>query len=331
MNTRNTNPTNGNMNCTDFGDRVSAWLDDELGASEDSQMDEHVEVCANCSLLVSDLIQMLDSARSLPVLSPPRDMWSEVESRLEARVLPISSLGESRPSVANVSAYTSPDASPPHMGDLTRFGLRSHNRIWLATAATVLVVVTAGVTWTAARWSLATTGASAGAVANAGASAGAKANAIAAEIASSVRTATQATIDSTTVAIRNDASDNASGNASDNADNLSRGAPSSVSRSVIPGGQNQVSFVTTSATSMIEVDAIYEKEIAALRRIVNERFADLDPITVMELKSNLATIDKAIEDSRRALRSDPGSALLSSELDRIIEAKLVLMRRVALL
>lgn len=288
MNTRNTNPTGENISCAEFGDNVSAWLDDELSSPEDSRMDKHVEACANCSLMVSDLIQMLDSARGLPTLSPSRDLWSEVESRLDARVVSISSLGESR----SASTYASVHASTPRTTDVTRLGRRSHNRLWLATAATVLVAVTAGVTWTAAKWSLATTGAST--VANAGTSVGAKADTIEAAIGSAVRSSTPVTTDTA-------------------------------------GGQNQAYVIAVSATSMIDVDAIYEKEIAALRRIVNERFTELDSTTVRELKGNLATIDRAIADSRRALQRDPGSALLSSELDRTIEAKLVLMRRVALL
>jgi hypothetical protein len=82
---------------------------------------------------------------------------------------------------------------------------------------------------------------------------------------------------------------------------------------------------------MREVDAIYEREIAALRRVVDQRFAELDPETVAALRENLKTIDQAIADSRRALKRDPRSGLLSTELDRTLEAKLDLMRRVALL
>jgi len=76
---------------------------------------------------------------------------------------------------------------------------------------------------------------------------------------------------------------------------------------------------------------VYEQEIAALRAIVNERFTELDSTTVEVLRRNLAIIDKAIEDSREALEKDPGSRVLSTTLDRALESKLELMRRVALL
>lgn len=78
-------------------------------------------------------------------------------------------------------------------------------------------------------------------------------------------------------------------------------------------------------------EVIYEREITALRRIVDERFAELDTSTVTELRRNLKIIDQAIADSRKALAKDPRSAFVSQQLDRALQAKLELMRRVALL
>ena len=78
-------------------------------------------------------------------------------------------------------------------------------------------------------------------------------------------------------------------------------------------------------------DVTYEREIAALRIIVAERFAELDSTTVTELRRNIAIIDKAIADSRNALEKAPNSRMLSTTLDRALETKLSLMRRVALL
>lgn len=88
-------------------------------------------------------------------------------------------------------------------------------------------------------------------------------------------------------------------------------------------------FASNSAPRAPEV--IYEREITALRRIVDERFAELDTSTVTELRRNLKIIDQAIADSRKALAKDPRSAFVSQQLDRALQAKLELMRRVALL
>jgi hypothetical protein len=80
-----------------------------------------------------------------------------------------------------------------------------------------------------------------------------------------------------------------------------------------------------------DADVVYEREISALRRIVDDRVVELDPVTVRELRRNLDIIDQAIGDSRKALARDPRSALLSTQLDRALETKLALLRRVALL
>ncbi|MGV3710350.1 MAG: anti-sigma factor family protein [Gemmatimonas sp.] len=80
-----------------------------------------------------------------------------------------------------------------------------------------------------------------------------------------------------------------------------------------------------------QVEIAYEREITAMRRIVDERLGDLDSVTVVEIERNLRIIDKAINDSRRALRNDPRSRFLSEQLDRALENKLDIMRRIALL
>jgi len=78
-------------------------------------------------------------------------------------------------------------------------------------------------------------------------------------------------------------------------------------------------------------DATFEREITVLRRIVDERFTELDTATVRELRRNLEIIDRAIADSRDLLQRDPRSGLLAAQLDRALRAKLDLLRRVALL
>jgi hypothetical protein len=75
----------------------------------------------------------------------------------------------------------------------------------------------------------------------------------------------------------------------------------------------------------------FEREIIALRLIVDERFTELDTATVRELRRNLDIINRAIAESRAALARDPRSVLVSSQLDRALQAKLDLLRRVALL
>jgi hypothetical protein len=75
----------------------------------------------------------------------------------------------------------------------------------------------------------------------------------------------------------------------------------------------------------------YDQEIAQLHKIVAERQDQLDPRTVAEIQRNLAVIDRAIAESRRALRKDPKSAFLADQLDHALDNKMELLRTAALL
>ncbi len=93
--------------------------------------------------------------------------------------------------------------------------------------------------------------------------------------------------------------------------------------------RSEVRFVADGGAP--DASTTYEREISALRRIVDERFGELDSTTVAELRRNLDIIDRAIADSRAALASDPRNSVGARQLDRALEAKLDLLRRAALL
>ena len=77
--------------------------------------------------------------------------------------------------------------------------------------------------------------------------------------------------------------------------------------------------------------AVYDREVAMLRGVLEERRSALDPATIAILEQNLGVIDRAILESREALRRDPASSLLSRQLDLALEKKLQLLRTAALL
>lgn len=105
-----------------------------------------------------------------------------------------------------------------------------------------------------------------------------------------------------------------------------------VPRAELVVGRPDVARTTLANTAApVAPEVTYEREITALRRIVNERFTELDSTTVTELRRNLDIIDQAIADSRKALAKDPRSAFVAQQLDRALQAKLELMRKVALL
>lgn len=279
------------MDCVAFEERLPAWLEGGLADADVAAMERHRAECTACGLLVADLDALVQSAGALPVLKPSRDLWSGVEARLTTSVVPIALHQERAASVRQ----------------------RMPNVRLFAVAAAVLVAVTSGITWTVARSRFAPEAATPAVAAVSRASAPTVASP--ASPNASPQPAAPEVTSSVTVA---SATPDAAVRATDG---------TSAVRNVARQGERGA----VRAASMEDVDAIYEREIAALRQIVNRRFATLDTSTVNALRHNLETIDKAIEDSRRALANDPRSGLLSTELDRTLEAKLALMRRVALL
>ena len=74
-------------------------------------------------------------------------------------------------------------------------------------------------------------------------------------------------------------------------------------------------------------DPQYDGAIADLEQALEEGRSRLDPETVKVLEQNLTSIDLAIEQSRRALESDPANAFLTSHLASARQRKLALLRR----
>jgi anti-sigma factor RsiW len=71
----------------------------------------------------------------------------------------------------------------------------------------------------------------------------------------------------------------------------------------------------------------YEQAVAELQRTFDAGRARLDPETSRVLESNLQTIDRAIDECRRALAADPSNLHLSTHLASAQRSKLTLLRR----
>ena len=191
----------------------------------------------NSPELEAELRAIARAAAELPELEPSRDLWSGIAVRIEAPV---------------VALPTSVTDGAPQRGSLP----------WrrLAVAASLLVVTTAGITYTIMR--------------------------------------------------RNTAAELAANN-----DSLSVVAP--------------MQRAPVEPVSTLTAEQTFDREIAALRTIVDERRKELDPATAAVLDKNLKVIDAAIAESKAALAKDPASAFLMEMLTHAYDSKLQLMRGVA--
>jgi hypothetical protein len=185
-------------------------------------------------------------AARLPRLAPSRDLWSGIEARIQAPVIALPHASDSAPAAAQAAVLTTNPARLP----------------WrrLAIAASLLVAVTAGITYSI--------------VARRGATQLAETN------------------DSATVEAR------------------------------LPGTP-AVPVSTASA------EQTFDREIGAMRNIIDQRRKDLDPATIAVLEKNLKVIDAAIAESKAALAKDPASAFLMDRLNHAYDTKLQLLSGVA--
>jgi anti-sigma factor RsiW len=70
----------------------------------------------------------------------------------------------------------------------------------------------------------------------------------------------------------------------------------------------------------------YERAIAGLEQVATESDSPLDPVVTATLRENLQIIDRAIDDSREALRSEPNSQLAQESLFDAFRRKVALLQ-----
>jgi putative zinc finger protein len=78
-------------------------------------------------------------------------------------------------------------------------------------------------------------------------------------------------------------------------------------------------------------DREYDAAVADLQRALESGRGQLDPATVKVVEENLAIIDQAVDDARRALAQDPANSDLSGYLRETRRRKLDLLRHAAAL
>jgi predicted anti-sigma-YlaC factor YlaD len=114
---------------TEWTDKLSDYLDDELEAAERAAVDAHLRECADCSAVLNDLRRVIALAQAAAVdARPPQaDLWTGVAGRIDRirqprRVsLTVTQLAAAAVLVAAVSGGLAWQFAPPFGGQ----GLRS--------------------------------------------------------------------------------------------------------------------------------------------------------------------------------------------------------------
>ena len=84
---------------------------------------------------------------------------------------------------------------------------------------------------------------------------------------------------------------------------------------------------TPDAVPVSLADPFYDSAVADLEEALEQGRDRLDPETIKVLEENLASIDRAIDQCRKALEADPANSYLNSHLVSARQRKLALLRR----
>jgi hypothetical protein len=325
------------MRCERFEELLPDLMEGSLDEEQRAATDEHMAACADCRALVSDLHRIVTAAGSLPVIEPASDLWPGIADRLSLRSHARLSLNGRR---AGGRPSSAADRLAPPLG-APRF---PRWRAQLAAAATVLLAVTGGV--------LATRGGSVDspALPDASSDVAFSPSDAAGEEVSAPREAAASGDASGSRAGAGQAGQLPSGAGAQPRPSgaVPGGAPSALasaggasspagaSRAQGNAGAAQQSSGTTVQASASPGSAqllaqSYAAEIEALAAILETNRGVLDSSTVAVLQRNLAVIDAAIQESRRALEEDPASELLVDQLNTVFDMKLEMLRRAVIL
>jgi hypothetical protein len=114
------------ITCDAFAAQLADYLERDLAEPARAALESHAARCGDCGTVLADVRKLRDDAAHLPVLSPSRDLWAGIASRIDAPVIPIGTRvpGVTRPSKGRALPW-----------------------IPLSVAAAALIMVTAGVTY----------------------------------------------------------------------------------------------------------------------------------------------------------------------------------------
>lgn len=126
-------------------ERLSAHIDGDLSPEERVACDAHLLACAECRLVLEDLRRVIALAREDADRAPATDLWSGIAARLQP-----AALGRATGAVVPMPAAREArqPAPPPAVASRRRISLSLTE---LALAASLLIAVSAGTAYLAAR------------------------------------------------------------------------------------------------------------------------------------------------------------------------------------
>ena len=92
------------------------------------------------------------------------------------------------------------------------------------------------------------------------------------------------------------------------------------------GNDTASDLVRNAASELQLAEQHYANAITALEKLTVDRDSALDPSVAAEIAQSLKSIDRAIDDSRAALKSDPNSFVAQTSLLEALRMKVALLQ-----
>jgi anti-sigma factor RsiW len=275
-----------------FVDQLSAYMDGDLAAAEVTALERHLEGCESCRAALVELRLVVERARALPVIPSPTDQWPALRARLAET--PQDGADELAPLIETAPARPRVIAIDQH----PHWWQRPLTVSWAqaAAAAVLLVVLAGGGAYLALR------GAGAPQVTG-------RSGPVASNQASPPREELQNPDRSAPVS-------------SEPAETPFDDQPQRARR--VPA-RTPVNDGTTALAASL--DPRYDATVTELQQLLTTERGQLDTSTVRILEQNLAVIDRALAEARRAVGKDPANPYLRAHLASTMRRKVDLLRR----
>jgi hypothetical protein len=281
------------MNCERFANQLMEYLEHDVDATTRASIEHHAGMCEDCGALLADVRKLRVDAANLPELAPSRDLWSGIAARIETPVVPIG---------ANASGVAAAHGT-------SRGGGRRMLRRWVNAGLIAASLVAAAMIGYGARD-------------------------VRREL---VQRPVAPALDADPAIVTAGPDDDGrlaqvsspSSASPESGATADRGVQAAAPTASVAVGNTARAPEVQLAVARLTAD--YDREIARLRVLIDQRRSQLDPMTVSVIERNLAVIDTAIAESRRAIVNDPSSRFLIEFLNQSLQDKVELMRTAALL
>ncbi len=275
-------------------ERLSEYLDGEMDRAERVSLETHLGECGECSAALEGLSRVRARARELRQAPAPPALWPRIEAAIAQGQDATAVAGPTSAAEPRAAAVAAGPARVIRLGSM-RGGRHSFSLPELLAACLAVAIVSGGLVYALLRHQASTV------------------------VPGPVTVAR---------APETQPSPSAAGTGPLSGPGIDGG------RGIAPASATIEPAVRTGAGAVYAARAEetpHEEAISELRKVLARQRDQLDPATIRTLESNLAIIDLAIDQARRALAADSANTYVKEHLAETMRRKVELLQRATML